>query len=113
MKWLVVDDHPRIRSFLKQLLYRPEDDWKECGDGSEVLMVVENYRPDWILMDVEMPLQDGITTTQQICSLITDQKIIIISQHDDLELKSAAIQAGAQKYFLKSELHLLPGYLEI
>ena len=112
MKWLVVDDHPRIRSFLKQLLCCTEDEWMECGDGSEVMAATESFRPDWILMDIEMPIQDGITTTQQVLQEFQDQKIIIISQHDDPELQKSALQVGAKKFFLKSELHLLPGYLK-
>jgi two-component system response regulator DegU len=111
VKLLAVDDHPRIRSLLKTMLCHADDEWRECVDGAEVMGVFLEFEPDWVLMDVEMPRQDGITATAEILAKYPDAQIIIISQHDDPELQSNAIKAGAQRYVLKSELHTLPEIL--
>lgn len=83
----------------------------ECSDGSDALACYEAHRPDWILMDWEMKT-DGLTTTRRIINAYPDARILIVTQHDDAELRDAAMKAGARGFVLKDDLLALRSYLE-
>lgn len=100
---VIVDDHALFRSGLVSLIQgMPEFQIVgEAGNGREALQIVNERKPDVILLDVNMPIMDGVETVKAL-KAITDVKIIMltISKHDDDLF--GAIEAGADGYLLKS-----------
>jgi len=107
----VVDDHALFRRGLVSLLSDMGDFTvcAEAGNGKDALSLIEEFNPDIILMDLNMPVMDGVQALEAVRKTRKDQKVIIltISQNDDDLVR--AISAGANGYILKNaepeELH--------
>lgn len=100
---LIVEDQAMIRRAMARLLSL-EDDIEvvgEAADGIEALQQVRAWRPQVILMDIEMPRLDGIEATRKILGEHPACRIIMLTTFDDEELVFRAIQAGAAGYLLK------------
>jgi CheY-like chemotaxis protein len=104
MKVLIVDDNLETRRMLKFYLSSLVEETCECQDGSEALKAYTDFQPDWVLMDVDMPMVDGITATKAIISSNKQARVVIVTSYDDLELRIAAQGAGACGYVLKDNL---------
>ncbi|CAN5703541.1 hypothetical protein BH10ACI4_BH10ACI4_08220 [soil metagenome] len=76
----------------------------ECSDGSCALEIYIRHRPDVVLMDIAMPLLDGIAATRQIMQFDSNARIIIVTDYDDEEVRAASFEAGARSYVLKQNL---------
>lgn len=100
---LIVDDHPAIREGLKAILStQPNCDIVgEAADGLEALNLAERLQPDLVLMDLSMPLMDGIAATREIKKKWPETKILVFTNHDNPEYRTAALKAGAEGYLLK------------
>jgi two-component system response regulator DegU len=77
---------------------------EECDDGADALAAYERHRPDWVFMDIEMERTDGLTATRDITRAYPEAKVLIVSKHDDEQLRAAARAAGARGYVLKENL---------
>jgi two-component system response regulator DegU len=100
---IVADDHALFREGLKRIL-NMEDDFEvisECGDGVHVLELCNQKKPDIILMDINMPIENGVVATQRIREYFPDVKIIILSIHDDESYVFETLRKGASGYLLK------------
>ena len=104
MKLLIVDDHPAMRRRIGKVVGDIASDIQECSDGSEALASYDRCRPDCVLMDIEMSRMDGITATRQILLSFPGANIVIVSKHDDKQIREAARKAGAIGYVLKENL---------
>ncbi len=104
VKLLIVDDNETMRMLMKSLTQRLSHETRECSDGSEALQLYSEFRPDWVLMDIQMDKMDGITATRQIKSVYPEAKIIIITAYDDADLRESARDAGAHDFVLKEQL---------
>ena len=98
---LIVDDHPALREGLKSLLSPLFDIVGEAADGLEALSLVERLLPDLVLMDLSMPLMDGIAATREIKKKWPETKILVFTVHNTAEYLAAAHKAGADGYLLK------------
>jgi len=76
----------------------------ECDSGSEVCASYAAHHPDWVLMDIELPGQDGIAATRQLLAAQPAARVVIVTSYDDAELRRAAQAAGASGYVLKENL---------
>ncbi len=107
---LIADDHLVVREGLEAMLHS-SDEFEIVGqavDGLEALRLVEELRPDVVLIDVQMPNMDGIEATQRIMQQAPTTQVVILSSFDQDEYIYKAIQAGARGYLLKDiELHAL------
>jgi CheY-like chemotaxis protein len=101
---LIVDDNAGMRQTVKAMLMERDSAFCECDDGSKALEMYRTYHPDWVLMDVRMPIVDGITATHRIKEVFPDARIIIVSGYNDPLLKKQAHEAGAISYVLKDDL---------
>lgn len=101
---LIVEDQLPMRELLKTMLIGFASVVGECADGAEALTAYRRLRPDWILMDVELPHLDGIAATRQIVGDDPQARIVIVTNHNDALLKKAARDAGACRYVLKEDL---------
>lgn len=109
---LIVDDSEQMRELIKMMLVGVAEIVGECSDGADALACYEESRPDWVLMDWEMRT-DGLTTTRRILAAHPDARILIVTSHDDDELRNAATQAGARGFVLKDDLLALGSFLEM
>jgi DNA-binding NarL/FixJ family response regulator len=103
MKILLCDDQTVIRDGLEMLL-NLEKDFQVVGlaeDGAEAVELAAKKKPDLILMDLKMPIMNGIEATRLICAKFPDIKILVLTTYDDDEWVFDAIRAGASGYLLK------------
>jgi DNA-binding NarL/FixJ family response regulator len=106
---MIVDDHTAFRGVIRTILQHSGWQCIECQDGSEAVEQYANSMPDLVLMDISMEGLDGLQATAQIKACFPAAKIMILTQHDDSHLRSAAEQVGACGYLLKEDLLALPG----
>jgi len=100
---LLVDDQPLLRMGFR-LILEGEDDLRivgEASNGAEAVRHVRELAPDVVLMDVRMPVLDGIEATRAIAASGSDAKIIILTTFDLDEYAFAALRAGASAFLLK------------
>jgi DNA-binding NarL/FixJ family response regulator len=103
LRVLIVDDHPVVRDGLRGL-FAGDPEFEVVGDaadGREAIARAEVYRPDVILMDLRMPVMDGVAATREICSRDLDAKVLIVTTYDTESDVLPAIEAGATGYVLK------------
>ena len=104
IKILVADDHRVLADGLKALL-ETEPDFQVEGiaqNGEEVLKLLEEKQVDVVLMDISMPVMDGLETTAKITSLFPKVKVLILTTHDDGGLVNSVFENGASGYILKN-----------
>jgi NarL family two-component system response regulator LiaR len=109
---LIVDDNREMRQLIKSIVHKLSDDVFECNDGSEALPAYIAHRPDWVLMDVEMKLMDGIRATKAITAEFPEAKVIIVTNHTDAYTRAAATAAGAMAFVSKDNLVELRSLLQ-
>ncbi len=112
MKILIVDDNPQMRQMVKLYLRDVADETRECADGAEACDAYAAFEPDWVLMDWEMKLMDGLAATRGIMAKFPDAHILFVTQYDDDELRRAAKDAGACGYISKDNLLGLRSFLK-
>lgn len=103
IKVLLVEDHALTRMGLKTALKRTTDILVvgEAANGEEALAAADSLKPDVILMDVGMPVMDGIQATQKIRDRNPVARVIMLTQHDNDHDILASLAAGASGYCLK------------
>jgi NarL family two-component system response regulator LiaR len=100
---LLVDDHKMVREGLKVYLALEEGIQVvgEAGDGAEAARLAADLRPDVVLMDLMMPVVDGVEGTRRLLAAHPAAKVIVLTSRPDDELVLPAIEAGALSYLLK------------
>jgi DNA-binding NarL/FixJ family response regulator len=102
---LIVDDHTAIRRGVRSILQAfPE--WEFCGEadnGQEAVRLAWALRPEVIIMDVSMPVMNGLEATRIIRDVLPDTKVLLLTLHASSELVRSAFRAGARGYVLKSD----------
>jgi DNA-binding NarL/FixJ family response regulator len=100
---LIADDHPTLREGLRAILDTQEDFQVagEAGNGEEAVAKAEALRPDVVLMDLEMPLLDGVEATRRIAARLPGTPVIVLTAFDTDDRIIGAVEAGAQGYLLK------------
>ena len=100
---LLVEDHTIVRQGLR-LLVEAKGDIEivaEAKTGREAVQMAEQLRPDVIIMDIAMPLMNGLQATRQILKAFPETKILIFSAHSDPEYVEQVVKAGASGYLVK------------
>ena len=102
VRLLLADDHRMLRQSLRRAM---EDNGfdvvGEAPDGAEAVRLAEELRPDVILMDVTMPVLDGVEATRQVRDRVPGTQVVILTMHADREVLVDAIRAGAAGYLVK------------
>ena len=103
VRLLLADDHTVVRQGLRKVLEeRPE--WQvvaEAGDGREAVRLAEQHRPDVAILDIAMPLLNGIEATRQITRHLPQTRVLVLSMHADEAYVAQILNAGATGYLLK------------
>jgi CheY-like chemotaxis protein len=107
IKILIVDDNAGVRRLIRQVVSDVAEEIRECSDGDQSLSAYTDFQPDLVLMDVRMPVMDGLTATKQLKKAYPEAKVIIVTDYDDDLVRSAAQEAGACGYALKQNLTIL------
>src|ERR1700733_8807970 len=101
---LIVDDHEIFRRGLRALL-EPFPEWQICGeavDGMDAIEQCKLLKPDIIVMDVSMPRLNGLEAARLIRKETPEPQIVMITQHDSPQIRTAALEAGARAFVTKS-----------
>jgi DNA-binding NarL/FixJ family response regulator len=100
---VIADDHAVVRQGLAQLLstFADVELVGEAADGQSAVDTCEEQRPDVVLMDLEMPVMDGIEATQRIRAQHEDVAIVVLTSFSDRDRILQALDAGAAGYLLK------------
>jgi DNA-binding NarL/FixJ family response regulator len=103
IRLILVDDQNLIRRGLRALLKtdRELEVVGEAENGRDAIDLVETLQPDLVLMDVRMPVMDGVVGTREICQRFPQTKVLVLTTFDDREYVTQALQAGASGYLLK------------
>ncbi len=103
IRLLLVDDQNLIRRGLRALLKTdPElEIVGEAENGRDAIDLIATLQPDVVLMDIRMPIVDGVAATRIICTQALAPKVLVLTTFDDREYVTQALQAGAAGYLLK------------
>jgi DNA-binding NarL/FixJ family response regulator len=102
---LIVDDQPLVRAGLRVLL-EAEPDIEvvaEAGDGAEAVVLATRLHPEVVLMDIRMPVMDGIEAAAEIARRGLLARVLLVTTFDPADYLDAARQAGAARVLLKDE----------
>jgi two-component system invasion response regulator UvrY len=103
VKILIVDDHPIVRAGLRRLLANDSEfELREAATGKEALAVFRLYRPDLVILDLNLPGVGGLELIKRFTLEKTDARIIVLSMHDDPLYALRALQTGASGYVSKN-----------
>ena len=103
IKIILIDDHPLFREGVKRILDMEKSFHviAEGEDGTEAVELVDRYRPDVVLLDINMPQVNGVEATRRLVERFPGTKVIILSIHDDEAYVTHAVKTGAAGYLLK------------
>jgi two-component system response regulator DegU len=102
-KIIIIDDHQLFREGVKRILdfEKSFEVVAEGEDGTQAVQLVEEYRPDVVIMDINMPHMNGVDATRELIERFPDTHVIILSIHDDENYVQHALKTGASGYLLK------------
>ncbi len=103
IKVLLAEDHKTVRDGLK-LIIESQDDLEvvgEAGDGREAIRLAQELKPDIVVMDVSMPILNGLLATAKLKRILPDIKILTLTRHTDEAYLQELLQAGVSGYVLK------------
>lgn len=103
IKVLIADDHTMVRQGLKQILELEQDITvvAQASNGEEAIELASSYSPDVILMDINMPVLNGIQAIKELKQRQNPSKVIVLTIHEDREYLFKTLQMGAEGYVLK------------
>jgi DNA-binding NarL/FixJ family response regulator len=103
---IIADDHHLVRQGIRSLLAQADDILVvgEASDGYEAIKLIEELKPDVVLLDIGMPRMGGIQTIEQLKLSKIQTHLVMLSMHTDSQLVRQALRAGANGYILKSSL---------
>ncbi len=102
MRILLADDHKILRDGIRRGLEAAgEEVVGEASNGEEAIELCRETNPDVVLMDLSMPVLDGVSATRRITEEMPDVKVVVLTMHDDANRTREAISAGACGYLTK------------
>ena len=103
LRILLADDHTVVRQGLRKVL-EERPDWvvvAEAGNGRDAVKQAEEFKPDVAILDVAMPLLNGIEATRQIVKRVPGTRVLVLTMHSDEAYVNQILKAGATGYLLK------------
>ena len=101
----LVDDDPSVLKATSRLL--SFGGWKieSFSDPTAFLCYAQTHRPEVVVLDIWMPVMDGLEVQRQLRTLSTSTRVIVLTSNDDPAVRSKAMDAGARAFILKTEGH--------
>ncbi|WP_433431524.1 response regulator [Nonomuraea sp. CA-141351] len=103
IRLLIADDHPVVRDGLSGM-FAPDPGFEvlgEAADGAEAVRLAQSLRPDVILMDLRMPVMDGVAAIAELARQGIEARVLVLTTYDTDSYVLPAIEAGATGYLLK------------
>ncbi|MDD2717384.1 MAG: response regulator transcription factor [Candidatus Wallbacteria bacterium] len=115
---IIADDHAIVRAGIKSVIEKKAIDIRvigEASNGEELLKLARTSPADVYILDISMPLLNGIQAVSEILKINPQSKVIILSMHDSRSFVEKALQAGAKGYILKDNAseEIVPGIREV
>lgn len=102
MRVLLADDHQILRDGIRRGLENAgEEVVGEASNGEEAIAFARDTQPDIVLMDLSMPVLDGVSATRRITAEFPKIKVVVLTMHDDPAMTRSALEAGASAYLTK------------
>lgn len=103
IKVIITDDHALFRQGVKTALsFRHDIEFLgEAENGMQLLNLLKFLQPDVILLDIQMPIMDGIATLPEVRKILPDVKVIMLTMHNEVSLISKLMSIGANSYLTK------------
>ncbi len=99
---VLADDHQILReSIRKNFESAGEKVVGEASNGEDAVRLAEQLRPDVVVMDISMPVLDGVSATKRISDNVPDTRVVVLTMHDDIDRTRRALEAGAVGYLSK------------
>ena len=98
---LVVDDEPEVRQLMEQFLTHRGYDVHIVENGKLALAAVDTFLPDVVLLDMHMPVMDGLETLKRLATRSPSLPVIMVTVNDDIETTTNLLQLGAADYVPK------------
>lgn len=99
---LLADDHQILREGIRRGFESAGHDVvAEASNGEEAIAAALEHRPEVVVMDLSMPVMDGVTATRQIRTQLPDTRVVVLTMHDDVARTREALDAGAAGYLSK------------
>lgn len=105
LRIMIADDHSVVRAGLRSLL-ESRPDWEVCAEASNGRDAVEKaakFKPDVAVLDIGMPLLNGVDATRRIRTRCPNTEILILTMHESDDLVQQVVEAGARGYILKDD----------
>jgi DNA-binding NarL/FixJ family response regulator len=105
LRILIADDHAVVRAGLRTLL-ESRDGWRVCAeasDGRDAVAKAAKHQPDVAILDIGMPLLNGVEAARHIRKVSSHSEILILTMHESDDLVQQVVEAGARGYILKDE----------
>ena len=112
MKLMIVDDHGETRRLIRELASPLAAEICECASGEEAVRRCEDFRPDFVTMDLHMQPMDGLEAARQIAAAYPSARVVVVTRSDFAELRTDVLRIGNQLIVMKEDLGRLRGYLE-
>lgn len=106
LRVLVVDDNESVRRSICQII-RSQTDIEivcEAVDGADAILKIKEHRPDIALLDITMPVMNGLEVAETVKQQFPAVHVLIVSQHDTRGFQWAALAAGVSGYIVKSNV---------
>jgi DNA-binding NarL/FixJ family response regulator len=104
IKAIIVDDHEMFRKGLKSLL--EQENWAqiiaEASNGQDFIQLIASHKPDIVLMDIDMPIMNGIEASEKALAINSNLNILVLSMYDDYSHYSRLLSAGVKGFISKS-----------
>jgi DNA-binding NarL/FixJ family response regulator len=102
VRLLLADDHTMVRQSMRRSMQDAGFDVVgEASDGQQAVQLATELRPDVVLMDVSMPVLDGVEATRQVRRASSGTQVVMLTMHADADVVRRALQAGAVGYLTK------------
>jgi DNA-binding NarL/FixJ family response regulator len=103
---LIVDDHDVVRQGVRSIISRARPEWEICGEasnGEQALKAVAGLRPDIVVLDVTMPVMNGLEAASRIVKSVSRCRVLVLTMHESDRLCADIRQVGAHGYVQKSQ----------
>ena len=104
MNILIVDDHAGCRALIRDLIGRPGDRVRECESGEAAIAALAEFTPDWVTVDLVLPVMNGFMAIKAIRRACPAARIAMVSSYEDPDCCAKALELGAEAFVSKDEL---------
>ena len=113
MKYMIVDDNAGMREMIRLNIPAEGNDFLECPSGADAVAQFSRFRPDFVMMDIEMKGMDGFAATEKIYEQDPQAKIIFVTDHDTSAFHTKAKKLHAAGFVSKENLSEIAGLLRL